>query len=452
MLNRLLVIFLICLVSLETILAPSDMLVPVQSFPFVTIGGFSFTISSLILALLSLWVLVYTLPISFIRNLRVFSFAVPRAVSLGTLWFLFGLGGSLVLSVFSIAPSFTTQVRNLFSLAYVWWLFRVSRGNSHKEITTAVLVCTAGMSTLSLLSFVSSGFAQWFSKFTVDTMYSTFQTRLFQVSTGAWSLHAGTIGLLLFCLAFSRILFAGGSFWWYVLAALGMGGGLAFIGKANVLMFAVIIVTFLVLSVRHSRLYHFLALAVTAIALLAIALFVLSDMWSDRLGFIQSYVVEGYLNIGRGQVEGDLSSGRFGLWAEYLADALRGYGTAPNGFGNIPEGRPAAHNMVVFFAYHTGLLPTIGLVVAVVGFVGLLYRRANVRLASGCAGAWRQIGCVVYVIAFLVQGLVLTNWFVYNAAFFAGVALALACLDDNARMGREVATHGVEQHSTVTIV
>jgi len=101
------------------------------------------------------------------------------------------------------------------------------------------------------------------------------------------------------------------------------------------------------------------------------------------------YIEYRWLNIGRRQLEGDLSSGRFDIWTSYLTEAVYGYGFSPHGFGYLPEvqvrGKEieiGAHNVLVFFAYNGGYFLVICLLWLYVKFLFMgfsTYKKYNYK-------------------------------------------------------------------------
>ena len=99
-------------------------------------------------------------------------------------------------------------------------------------------------------------------------------------------------------------------------------------------------------------------------------------------------VYEGYefdANILEVAKEKDISAGRFGIWKFYLTESLKGYGMTPHGFGHetwVDWGTGAAfgkgeHNILVFFAYHCGIIAAVIMMVAM-----LYYLFLNMKLLS----------------------------------------------------------------------
>jgi hypothetical protein len=142
---------------------------------------------------------------------------------------------------------------------------------------------------------------------------------------------------------------------------------------------------------------------------------------------------EGYefeVNILEAIKEKDLSAGRFGIWKFYLEESVKGYGMTPYGFGHDTwvdwgtgvEFGKGEHNILVFFAYHCGMIAAVIMMVAI-----LYYLFLNMKLLSkikpGLYGNFDRAELIgifafsVSVIGASMIGMVLTNvslsWFLW---------------------------------------
>jgi hypothetical protein len=142
-------------------------------------------------------------------------------------------------------------------------------------------------------------------------------------------------------------------------------------------------------------------------------------------------VYEGYefdVDILEAIKEKDLSAGRFGIWKFYVKESLKGYGMTPHGFGHDTwvdwgtgvEFGKGEHNILVFFAYHCGIIAAGIMMVAIVYYIFLNMKLLS-RTKPGLYGNYEReelIGIFAFsvsVIGVSMIGMVLSNvslsWF-----------------------------------------
>jgi len=436
----LVVIILLVTVALEILLIPTDvtshLLIlasrkEINSVLFIQVAGFNFTIASLMIFFISIlaWFFIL-LKLAVGRKLSTITPGIPKVSQVMLLYFILGCLLSIFLGVINPQPGLLTHLRNVLSLGFFFFLIITIKKNNEKKISKFVLVVLFIVSLFSTLSFLLPPFANWYSQNVVMTdKITTFQSRSFHVSTGAWSISSGTISLLLYSLALSRLLLVGVSPRWLLLCLTGAVGGLAFIGKKNVFLFIVITSLFFGLGAFREKKYFYRLLLVAGFVLMIILCIVIvypSEFSGNIISFIQSYFLKGYLNIDRKELSGDLSSGRFEAWRLYILDSLKGLGMAPYGFGNVLDERLTAHNMIIHFAYHVGILPTVALFISVLVLLVNVLKKSLRLIDQSKEPGWRAIGYLFFFGGFLAQGMVSTNWFVYDVSFFAFLSLSLA--------------------------
>jgi hypothetical protein len=431
-------ISLIIIVAIETLLIPTDIvsrlfkisgLYGINSLFLIKIFGTNFTIASFIIFVISVFTLYFVL-LELARGSHLNSIipGIPKISQILLLYFILGSLLSIFFGLIDPQPEFSSNFRNILSLGLFFFFIKNINRDNEIKVSKIVLVVLFFVSIFSALSFLVPPFANWYSQYVVThEKVTTFQSRMFSVSTGAWSINAGTMALLLYSLALSRLLFVGISLKWLVLCCLGAIGGLAFIGKVNVFIFIVITILFLGTIINQNKKYFYRLISLFILiffCLIGIPLVKSEIFFNERISFIQSYFTQGYLNINRGELTGDLSSGRFEIWRLYALDSLNGFGMAPYGFGNVLDERKTAHNMILHFAYHVGIIPTIALVIAIAVLLYNIFKK-SIRLLDTSRG-WRAIGYLFFFCGFLAQSMVSTNWFAYKISFFGFLSLALA--------------------------
>lgn len=331
-----------------------------------------------------------------------------QRVAFITFSMLFGI--SMILGFMNQNEYAFSQMRGiaLFIMTFIIFavLFDFRNSNTERYYKyVCFLFVTMGISVI--LSYTSSTFTDFYSRI---LQFSTAPGRFIRSisrANGTYTYDIAAVTSLIYFYAASKILFKHKKIKYYIIASLGLVA-------TNIFFHKPVVVSFILGNVAMMVLYVYVRFKVTSFVkifkyvmmIFAVIYLIILVLPQQAIDQTIAYFNYGWLNIGRAGFEGDLSTGRLGMWLQYGAFALRGMGLAPWGMGReleqALESNP--HNIIIFLSYNIGIFSAllfIFFVLSITTNVLSLLKKQTFRYKEPIYSD--MFGIVTYLVTVLIQ-------------------------------------------------
>jgi len=349
-------IFIIILI--ETYIAPSSVYIKyLGKFPAIRIMGYTFTFSEIIIFSFIFFYIIFLI----LKTITTAKIDLgPKPAVPFILLFLFFFFFSLLFGIINSNKRLLFHFRTMgYTLSLYIIFLNIKFSNSQKKNIFNLLLINSIIFTI--ISFFSFFYPNIFSF--LPTTFNNYNTLIFAI--------------LLFSISFSKIIYENFSLLWCILALLSFLTLIIHIYfKSTVFGLFISIIAILLMSYSQNRIKIKLKYIIYIFFIVAFFIILISQNHSLK-NYMTDMARYRYLNIGRGEyAEEDLSTGRFDIWKGYLLQSAKGFGIAPQGFGNESKIEvydkiftdPGVHNIIVYFAYHVGFISAICLLILMVMF------------------------------------------------------------------------------------
>lgn len=358
----------------------------IGAFPAFNLLGFRLTISEIFLYVFIGIGLLYIL--EKMRRMQTLEFAPSAYTVIPWIIFLLVLLSLLTGLLVFFNPDLIQYSRKVL-IPILFYFVYINVDIPHEWDKTVFKVFSIGIFILCTIYFLDYFKANIFKPLQVGRAFANMFGSL---------LYMQLISILAFNMAAARILLKKFNIWWAILLLISFGNIVLRIEyKSCIFAFLISCIVLFYFKAKSSKFGTIKAIAIVSTTLILIA-FIFINMQQKFKDRMAQYVAHRYLKVENVMTtqgfdeemlaaasEKDLSTNRFGIWTYYFKESLKGYGLAPYGFGHAAEVRSSdniiignmkgTHNLLLFYAYHTGLL-TAGLVLLLI----LIYMYLNTKI------------------------------------------------------------------------
>jgi len=401
---EMMIIFISILVILELFYAPhaghSKIL---GEFPLIQVMGYSFLITELFISGFII-IGLFKVMLKVLKSKKIS--LGPSSFQPFILVFGFSLFLSLMLGIFNSNLGLLSHFREMVFPLFLYLIFtnlNISE-STEKQVFNIFLT---GLSMIMISNFIIYFYPDFF-----DSILPSF---------GLISWYTLTLIILVFCISFSKIVFGNFNLLWFLLCAFSVLTIVLHLVKPVIWAFLWGFVCLLLIGFKNKVLINIRQVSIILIILFFVIITIINFPQSRKSEMLHTIVYR-YLNIGRGEVEGDLSTGRFEIWNRYLLKSLHGFGISPRGFGNLTEievlGRSmidkGAHNILVYYSYHGGYITSISLLILIIKYILFGFKKLNYEFrCKGLFQRYELIGIFAFTISILsinMVNLMIADW------------------------------------------
>lgn len=348
--NKVLV-FVTIIVLAEMFYAPHPRNIKTMGvFPAINIIGYTFTIAELFICIFIAISFIYVL----IKILTIKKFTLgPKEFVPAITVFVLLLIISLIIGVLNsnegVIPYFLMIIYPMFL-----YFILLNINISGKIVRGILRLLFSGLAILMIINLIT-----FFRPQFLKTLFF-----IPEFAFVSWFTLSAT--LLVVTITFSRLTFFKFNIYWLLLCFLSILSIMVYLPKH--VSFALVVSLLILITVGIAKNRIVISFKLITVVLVLIFLFSLTILLFPQhiIDGMIAYIEYRWLNVGRGELEWDLSSGRFDVWTSYLRKAISGYGFSPHGFGHITEVEVygserymGTHNVLVFFTYNLGYLSVI---------------------------------------------------------------------------------------------